>query len=57
MIDDEDNFASRAYAVEILQLWDNLPDHYKTPELLNKIKRSASNECLQAFIVEHLKPV
>jgi hypothetical protein len=56
MIDDEDNFASGAYAVEIMQLWDNLPDHYKTAGLLNRIKCFASDECLQTFIDEHLKP-
>ncbi len=56
MIDDEDSFASEAYGIEIMQLWDNLPDHYKTAGLLNKIKRFASDECLQTFIVEHLKP-
>ena len=56
MINDKDNFTSGAYEIEIMQLWDNLPDHYKTAGLLNKIKRFASDECLQTFIVEHLKP-
>ena len=57
MIDDEDIFTSGAYEIEIMQIWDNLPDHYKTSGLLNKIKRFASDECLQTFIAEHLKPV
>ncbi len=42
MIDDEDSFASVAYEIEIMQLWDNLPDHYKTAGLLNKIVTTRS---------------
>ena len=56
MIYDEDSFASGDYEIEIMQLWDNLPDHYKTAGLLNKIKRFASDDCLHTFIAEHLKP-
>jgi hypothetical protein len=57
MIYDEDSFTSGDYEIDIMQLWDNLPDHYKTAGLLNKIKRFASDDCLQTFIAEHLKPV
>jgi hypothetical protein len=46
MIDDEENFKELAYEVEIMQLWDQLPDHAKTTNLLQKIKRIATNESL-----------
>ena len=45
MIDDEENFTAAAYEVEIMQLWDQLPDHAKTISLIQRIKQIASIEC------------
>ena len=46
MIDDEYDYKT-AYEIEIIQLWDSLPDHVKTISLLQKVKQIATAECLQ----------
>lgn len=41
------DFTTAAYEVEIMRLWDSLPDHVKTISLLQKVKRIAESEYLQ----------
>ena len=41
------DFTAAAYEVEIIRLWDSLPDHVKTISLLQKVKRIAESEYLQ----------
>ena len=43
----EYDFTAAAYEVEIIRLWDSLPDHVKTTGLLQKAKRIAEAEYLQ----------
>jgi hypothetical protein len=41
------DFTTAAYEVEIMRLWDSLPDHVKTISLLQKVKRITESEYLQ----------
>ncbi len=44
------DYEAKLYELEILQLWDNLPDYCKTPQTLEKIKAMTSQSLSQSLL-------
>ena len=48
------DYDAKLYELEILQLWDNLPDYCKTAQTLEKIKAMTSQSLLNKLTTQEL---